>query len=64
MEAEKLLKEIKEELARKDETYRLIADSKPDANCQCRSCKARRQSKGWTRPGDSGLEAAWLGFCD
>ena len=37
-----LLAEIKEELARKDETYALIADSRPTKDCFCGSCVETR----------------------
>ena len=41
-ETTKLIAEIKETLLRKDETYRLIADSKPGKDCTCTSCKIER----------------------
>ena len=41
-ETEKLLAELKDDLQRKDETYRLIADSKPREDCTCRSCTVSR----------------------
>lgn len=37
-----LLERIKEDLRRKDETYRLIADSKPKEDCKCISCMVQR----------------------
>jgi hypothetical protein len=44
-ETTKLLAEIKETLLRKDETYRLIAASKPGKDCQCQGCKIERGFK-------------------
>lgn len=37
-----LLAQIKEDLLRKDETYALIADSKPTFYCTCSSCSRTR----------------------
>ena len=41
-EVTKLLAQIKVDLLRKDETYRLIADSKPTLYCTCASCTRGR----------------------
>lgn len=46
-EVDRLMAEIKEDLRRKDETYRLIADSKPDNTCMCISCSFARLRKSW-----------------
>ena len=58
-ETAKLIQELKIELLRKDETYQLIADSKPDAHCQCRSC----QAASWTQA-DTSTEHNFDGYLD
>jgi hypothetical protein len=44
-EVTKLLAQVKETLKRKDETYRLIADSKPGKDCPCKGCSTERGFK-------------------